>query len=62
MKEIFSMMMINKHKVWICLSMGTNGMMNGCFSSVVTVINDHIWPSFCVQQPRSIGGCAIEDV
>ncbi len=28
-KEIFSMMMINEHKVWTCLSTGTNGMTTG---------------------------------
>jgi hypothetical protein len=45
-KEIFSMMMINDglkvHKVWICLSTGTNGMTTGYFSSVVLAIWDHV--------------------
>jgi hypothetical protein len=41
-KEIFSMMMINEHKVWICLSAETNGMMMGYFSSVVPAIKDHV--------------------
>jgi hypothetical protein len=41
-KEIFSMMMINKQEVWICLSTGTNGMMTGYFSSVVTAIKDRV--------------------
>jgi hypothetical protein len=41
-KEIFSMMMINEHKVWTCLSMGTNGMTTGYFSSIVPAIRDHV--------------------
>ena len=30
------------HKVWICLSTGTNGMTTGYFSSVVPEIRDHV--------------------
>jgi hypothetical protein len=41
-KEIFSMMMINEHKVWTCLSTGMNGMTTGYFSSIVPAIRDHI--------------------
>jgi hypothetical protein len=41
-KKIFSMMMINEHKLWICLSTGTNGMTTGYFSSIVTAIKDHV--------------------
>jgi hypothetical protein len=51
-KEIFSMMTFSNpnpkpgqpltHKVWICLSTGTNGMMTGYFSSVVPEIQDHV--------------------
>jgi hypothetical protein len=45
-KEIFSMMMVNDklkvHKVWICLSTGTNGMTTGYFSSIVPAIWDHV--------------------
>ncbi len=51
-KEIFSMMTLpnpnqkpgqpSTHKVWICLSTGTNSMTTGYFSSVVPEIQDHI--------------------
>jgi hypothetical protein len=41
-KEIFSMMMINKHKVWTCLSTGTNGMTTGYFSSIIPAIRDQV--------------------
>ncbi len=34
-REVFSLMEINKKKVWICLSTGSNGMSTGYFSSVV---------------------------
>jgi hypothetical protein len=61
-KEIFSTMMINEHKVWTCLPMGTNSMTTGYFSSIVPAIRDHIAPLFCALRPRSIGGCATEDV
>jgi hypothetical protein len=66
-KEIFSMMMINKHKVWICLSMGTNGMMTGYFSSVVPAIKDHVLafvlcPAAQVYWWLCHRGCLTEDV
>jgi hypothetical protein len=51
-KEIFSMMTLpnpnpkaghpSTHKVWICLSAGTNGVATGYFSSIVPEIWDHI--------------------
>ncbi len=41
-KEIFSMMELNGKKVWICLSMGTNGVTTGYFSSVVKEIKEHV--------------------
>jgi hypothetical protein len=51
-KEIFNVMTMPNlrpmasqpptHKVWICLSMGTNGMTTGYFSSVVPGIRDHV--------------------
>ncbi len=66
-KEIFSMMMINEHKVWICLSTGTNGMMMGYFSSIVSAIKDHIsafvlCPAAQVFWWLRCKGCLTEDV
>jgi hypothetical protein len=40
--EIFSLMDINDKKVWICLSVGPNGMSTGIFSSVVQEISEHV--------------------
>jgi hypothetical protein len=40
--EVFSLMEINEKKVWICLSMGTNGMSTGYFSSIVEDIKEHV--------------------
>jgi hypothetical protein len=41
-REVFSLMEINKKKVWICLSLGSNGMSTGYFSSVVEDIKEHV--------------------
>jgi hypothetical protein len=41
-REIFSLMEINKKKVWICMSTGLNGMFTGYFSSVVQEISEHV--------------------
>jgi hypothetical protein len=66
-KETFSMMMINEHKVWICLSTGTNGMMTSYFSSVVPAIKDHVLafvlcPAAQVYWWLQCRGCLTEDV
>jgi hypothetical protein len=70
-KEIFSMMMVNDglkaHKVWICLSTGTNSMMTGYFSSVVPAIQDHVaafimCPMAQVYWWLHHRGCLTEDV
>jgi hypothetical protein len=41
-REVFCLMEINEKKVWICLSMGSNGMSTGYFSSVVEDIKVHV--------------------
>jgi hypothetical protein len=41
-REVFSLMEINKKKVWICLLTGTNGTSTGYFSSVVEDIKEHV--------------------
>ena len=41
-REVFSLMEINKKKVWICLLMGSNGMSTGYFSSVVEDTKEHM--------------------
>jgi hypothetical protein len=66
-KEIFSMMMMNKHKVWICLSVGANGMTTGYFSSVITAIKDHVsafvlCPAAQVYWWLHRRGCLTEDI
>ncbi len=66
-KEIFSMMMINEHKVWICLSTGTNGMTTGYFSSIAPAIRDHVaafvlCPAAQVYWWLRRRGCLTEDV
>jgi hypothetical protein len=66
-KEIFSMVMINEYKVWICLFTGTNDMMTGYFSSIVPAIKDHILafvscPAAQVYWWLSRRGCLTEDV
>ncbi len=66
-REVFSLMEINKKKVWICLSMGSNGMSTGYFSSVVKDIKEHVaafalCPGaqvYCWLRRR---GCITEDV
>ncbi len=67
MKEIFSMMMINKQKVWTCLSTWTNGMTTGYFSSIVPAIRDHLatfvlCPAAQVYWWLRRRGCLTEDV
>ncbi len=49
-REVFSLMEINEKKVWICLSMGSNGMSTGYFSSVVEDIKEH-GAAFVLQCP-----------
>jgi hypothetical protein len=76
-KEIFSMMTLpnpnqkpgqsSAHKVWICLSTGTNGMTMGYFSSVVPEIRDHVaaftmCPAAQVYWWLCCRGCLTEDV
>ena len=41
-REIFNLMEIRGHKVWICISTGLNGMTTGYFSSVVQDISEHV--------------------
>jgi hypothetical protein len=41
-KEVFSLMEINEKKVWICLSMGSNGMSTEYFFSIVKNIKEHV--------------------
>jgi len=41
-REIFNLMEIQGHKVWICLSTGSNGLTTGYFSSVVQTISEHV--------------------
>ncbi len=41
-REVFSLMEINEKKVWICLSMGSNGMSTSYCSSVVKDIKEHV--------------------
>ncbi len=41
-RKVFSLIEINKKKVWICLSTGSNGMSTGHFSSVVKDIKEHV--------------------
>ncbi len=70
-KENFSMMMVNDglkvHKVWICLSTGTNGMTTGYFSSVVPAIRDHL-AAFIMCLAAQVywwlgrRGCLMEDI
>jgi hypothetical protein len=66
-REIFSMMMINKHKEWICLSMEINSMTTGYFSSIVPAIKDHVsafvlFPAAQVYWWLRHRGCLTEDV
>jgi len=41
-REIFNLMEIRGHKIWICISTGLNGMSTGYFSSVVQDISEHV--------------------
>ncbi len=41
-REIFSLMEIKGHKIWICMSTGLNGRTTGYFSSVVQEISEHV--------------------
>jgi hypothetical protein len=66
-KEIFSVMELNKKKVWICLSMGTNGVTTGCSSSAVAEIKEHLaafvlCPAAQVYWWLCCRGCLTEDV
>ncbi len=76
-KKIFSIMTLpnpnpklsqpSTHKVWICLSTGTNGMAIGYFSSVVPEIQDHVaaftmCPAAQVYWWLRHRGCLTEDV
>jgi hypothetical protein len=76
-KEIFNMMTIPNlrpmasqpptHKVWICLSTGTNGMTTGYFSSIVPEIWDHLaafttCPTAQVYSCLRRRGCLTDDV
>ncbi len=76
-KEIFSMMTLpnpnqkpgqpSTHKVWICLSTGTNSMTTGYFSSVVPEIRDHVaaftmCPATQVYWWLHRRGCLTEDI
>jgi hypothetical protein len=66
-REVFSLMEINEKKVWICLSMGSNGMSTCYFSSIVKDINEHV--AAFVQCPGAQvywwlrrRGCITEDI
>jgi hypothetical protein len=76
-KEIFSMITLPNpsqrpgqpltHKVWICLSTGTNGMTTGYFSGIVPEIWDHVaafamCPAAQVYWWLHRRGCLMEDV
>jgi hypothetical protein len=61
------MMMINDHKIWICLSTKTNGMTTGYLSSIVLAIKDHVsdfvlCPAAQVYWWLCHRGCLTEDV
>jgi hypothetical protein len=67
-REVFSLMEINEKKVWICLSMGSNGISTGFFSSVVKDINEHV-AAFVLMCPGAQvywwlcrRGCVTEDI
>ncbi len=66
-REVFSLMEINKKKVWICLSTGTNRMSTGYFLSVVEDIKEHVaafvfCPGVQVYWWLCRRGCVTEDV
>jgi len=66
-REIFNLMEIQGHKVWICVSTGLNGMTTGYFSSVVHDISDHVaafvaCPGAQVYWWLRRRGCLTEDI
>ncbi len=66
-REVFSIMEINEKKVWICLSMGSNGMSTGYFSSIVEDIKEHVaaffqCPGAQVYWWLCRRGCVAEDI
>ena len=66
-REIFDLMEIQGHKVWICISTGSNGSTTGYFSSVVQAISDHVaafiaCPGAQVYWWLRRRGCLTEDV
>ena len=66
-REIFNIMEIQGHKVWICISTGLNGMTTGYFSSVVQDISDHVaafvaCPGAQVYWWLRRRGCLTEDI
>ncbi len=66
-REVFSLMEINKKKVWICLSTGSNWMSTGYFSSVVKDIKEHVaafvlCPGAQVYWWLRRRGCITEDI
>ncbi len=66
-REVFSLIEINEKKVWICLSMGSNGMSTGYFSSIVEDIKKHVaafvqCPGVQVYGWLCRRGCVTEDI
>ncbi len=66
-REVFSLMEINKKKVWICLLTGTNRMSTGYFLTVVEDIKEHVaafvlCPGVQVYWWLCRRGCVMEDV
>jgi hypothetical protein len=66
-REVFSLMEINKKKVWICLSTGSNGMSTGYFLSIAEDIKEHVaafvlCPGAQVYWWLCRRGCVTEDV
>jgi hypothetical protein len=66
-REVISLMEINEKKVWICLSMGSNGMSTGYLSSIVKDIKEHV--AAFVQCPGAQvywwlckRGCVVKDI
>jgi hypothetical protein len=55
-------MEINEKKVWICLSMGFNGMSTGYFLSVVKDITQYVVGFMCAPGCRCTGGFDKGDV
>jgi hypothetical protein len=60
-------MEINKKKVWICLSTGSNGMSTGYFLSIVEDIKEHVaafvlCPGAQVYWWLRRRGCVTEDI